>query len=137
MNRFPRCIAFAIALSSSLAAVASKEGVLRLSEFRLTSPGIGQSGAVVVSGEQNANQFVSLTVQALGRTASLSKDQLTKLRGGFVNGLQISYEGGHRELGGRTVYIVLFKGFTSGPQETQLISINEQGTVEVHDAVRK
>ena len=137
MIRVLHYLLLAIALSSAFPALASKEGVLRLDKFQFSSPGIGQSGPVVVSGEQDSNQVVSLTVQAFGRTVSLSKDQLVKLRGGFINGAQISYEAGYRELGGRTIYVILSKGFTSGQQETQLVSVNEQGTVEVNDAVRK
>ncbi len=136
MNRHLHIIALVVVLLNPPAAVASQEGVLRLSTFNLSSPGIGQSGPVVISGEQDKNQFISLTVRAFGRTASLSKDQLAKLRGGFINGLQISYEAGYRELGGRTIYIVLSEGFTSGLQETQLIIINEQGVVEVNNVIR-
>lgn len=109
----------------------------RLDKFQFSSPGIGQSGPVVVSGEQNSNQVVSLTVQAFGRTVSLPKAQLAKLRGGFINGIQAPYEVGYRELGGRAIYVILSRGFTSGLQETQLVSVNDQGAVEVNHTVRK
>jgi len=125
---------FAIAMLPGAVAVASQEGVLRLNSFRLSSPGIGQSGPVAISGEQSAKRLVSLTVQAFGHTVSLSKDQLAKLRGGFFNGLQMSYEAGYRESGGRIVYIVVSKGFTSGAQETQVISVNEHGRVAIKEA---
>lgn len=127
----------AIVLCSTLPAHASKEAVLALDKFQVSSPGIGQSGPVVVSGEQEANRVVSLAVQAFGRTVNLSPEQLAKLRGGFINGIQISYEAGYRQLGGRTVYVILSKGFTSGLQETQLVSVNENGLTEVSDVIRK
>ena len=67
----------------------------------------------------------------------LSKEQLAQVRGGLVNGLQISYEAGYAELGGRTVYVILSKGFTSGVQQSQTIIATEQGSVKVKSVVNK
>jgi len=126
---------FAAVLAMPFAAVASKEGILPLSEFRLSSSGIGQSGEVIVSGKQRGDEFISFTVQAFGRTMHLSKEQLAQVRGGSVNGLQISYAAGYAELGGRAVYVVLSKGFTSGVRQSQMILATEQGAVEVKSVV--
>ena len=137
MKRLLSSLAFAVGLSTNFSSVASQEGLLALGEFRLASPGIGGSGPVVVQGMQSAERFVSLTVSAFGHNTSLSAEQLAQLAGGFINGLQVSFEAGYRELDGRTVYLVLSRGFTSGLQSTQLISVNEQGTVKVNAAISK
>ncbi|MBE9608742.1 hypothetical protein [Chitinilyticum piscinae] len=112
-------------------AIASQEGVLAFGEFQFSSPGIGESGPVVVSGAQSGSQITALAVQAFGKTIRLSKFELSKLKVGFINGIQVSYEAGYKDLGGRTVYLVLSKGFTSGTKNSQHISINEHGKVEI------
>ena len=137
MNRLLHYCTLAIALSNPFVAVASEEGVLRLGTFQIASPDEGQFGPVVVSGELDTKQFVSLKVQAFGRTVSLSEDQLAKLRGRSINGVQVSAEVGYSQIGGRTIYVVLSTGFTTGRHETQLLSVNERGTVKVNDVVRK
>jgi len=129
-------IVFALlTLSMSTFALASKEGVLSLDSFQVSSAGIGNSGPVTVSGEQNAQHLLSMNVSAFGRRVSLNQDQLAELRAGLFNGIQISYESGWKEVGGRTVYIVFSMGFTSGVQSTQIVSVNEQGIVKVSPAV--
>ena len=67
MNRLFHYCTLAIALSNPFVAVASEEGVLRLGTFQIASPDLGQFGPVVVSGELDTKQFVSLKVQAFGR----------------------------------------------------------------------
>lgn len=136
MSRFLLFLALAGALSVPMSTMASQEGVLAINELRVTSPGIGDSGQVVVTATKGPNGFRALEVQAFGRITRLTESQLTKLQGQFVNGVQLSYEAGYKELGGRTVYIVLSKGFTSGLQEVQTISVNEQGTVTVDPPAR-
>lgn len=131
MSRFLLLLAFAGALSVPMSTMASQEGVLAIGELRMTSPGIGDSGQVVITATRGPKGFRALEVQAFGRVTRLTESQLAKLQGQFVNGVQLSYEAGYKELGGRTVYIVLSTGFTSGMQEAQTISVNEQGTVTV------
>jgi hypothetical protein len=136
MNRFLFIAAVASVLSVPATTFASKEGILAIGEVRVTSPGIGESGPVVVTATRGPKGFSALRVQAFGRATNLTEAQLAKLQGQFVNGVQLSYEAGYKELGGRTVYIVLSKGFTSGMQESQQISVNEEGAVTVEPPVR-
>jgi hypothetical protein len=124
-------VIFASLALLSVVAVASEEGVLRLGEFRIQSPGVKQSGPVVITGKQSDTEIVALSVQVFGRTINLTKSQLLQLKGQYVNGLQLTYEAGYREVGGRTVYLILSSGFTSGIVTTQLIEINEQGSVKI------
>ena len=133
MNRFLLLgtIAIAGAIFVPTSSMASQEGVLAIGELRITSPGIGESGPIEVTATRGPNGFSALAIRAFGRTSTLTEAQLAALHGQFVNGVQLSYEAGYKELGGRTVYIVLSKGFTSGIQEAQRISVDERGTVTV------
>jgi len=128
-------IAIAGALFEPTSSMASQEGVLSIGELHVTSPGIDESGPIEVTATRTPNGFTALAVQAFGRTTKLTETQLAALHGQFVNGVQLSYEGGYKELGGRTVHIVLSKGFTSGVQESQRVSVDEQGEVKVEPSV--
>ena len=137
MNAVLRFAFILLTLGAPYLASASREGVLSASVFQFSSGGIGDSGSVTVTGEQTAERFVSFTVSAFGHRISLSKSQLQKLKAGLVNGVQLSYEPGYKQTGGRTVYVVLSKGFTTGIQESQVVSVNERGSVEIKDGTTK
>jgi hypothetical protein len=111
--------------------ISSQEGVLMFSDFAVTSPGIGESGPVSVSGTQTTDGIASLRVKAFGKEVVANPGQLKNLRGFSANGMQLTYEGGYKELGGRTVYLVLIKGFTSGTQSTQRVEVNERGDFKI------
>lgn len=114
------------------AAVASQEGILPLSSFHLESCGIGSSGKVVVDGRQNEKaEILSLKVTAFGKDYVIPKEKLSGLAELHGNGIRISYEAGYPEVGGRTVYIQLQMGFTSHTRMQALITVSEDGKVEV------
>ena len=115
---------------------ASKERILALSNFRVESTGVGESGAVVVTGSQTSSGIASIRVDAFGKSFLLSKNDLEKLQGVIVNGIQISYEAGYQDLGGRTIYLLLATGFTSGVPEGKLVSITERGDIRIENAAR-
>ena len=138
MNRIQSFVVLCNLLSGLPSAVyASQEGGLLLSDFQLSSPGIGQSGPVVVSGTGTTGAIKSICVRAFNRTQCLSKEQLAKLGDGIFNGVQLSYEEGYQELGGRTVYVLLSKGFTSARLQSKVISVTEKGRIEIQDAPAK
>lgn len=124
----------ALALLAPAAAFASQEGILSLGTFQLSSPGVGQSGPVIVSGARKGEEITAFCVQAFEQTKCLSKEQLAQAGGSLVNGVQISYEAGYRETGGRTVYVVLSKGFVSGRNESKVVSVSEFGAIEIKDS---
>jgi hypothetical protein len=126
--------ALLVAALQPLSADASVEGVLPVGELRVTSPGIDKSGPVVVTARQSAKRFESFQVAAFGRAFELSRAELSQLQAGFVNGVQISYEQGYEQTGGRTVYVVISEGFTSGIERRQVVSINERGEIRVTNA---
>jgi hypothetical protein len=123
-------IAF-ILLALSSTSFASQEGILALDKLLLESAGIGESGPVKVSGSQTPTGITSLQVQAFGKSVQLSPAQLKALEGGHYNSIQLSYEGGYKELGGRTIYIKLSTAFTSGLVASIFVVVTEDGKVRV------
>jgi len=129
-----KSILFVILLSISGLGFASKEGVLALYYFQINSLGIGKSGPVNVSGRQSRLGIEFLTVTAFGKVFRLNKEQLNGLQGGLLNGIQLTYERGYKELGGRTIYLQFTKGFTTGNLQTILVVLSEDGKITVrHD----
>ena len=127
-----------ILLAFSAPILASKEGILTLDKLNLESNGIGESGPVNVSGTQTPAGITSFRVEAFGKTIELTPPQLKELEGGQYNLIQLSYERGYAELGGRTIYIKLGKAFTSGEVRGVVVVVTEDGKVKVtkesHDA---
>jgi len=115
-------------------AFASQEGVLDLSNFTVKSKGIGSSGPVLITGARNEqNEFVSLKIEAFGKEYNVSPEGLKKIPEGFYNGIQLSYEHGYKELGGRTIYIVLQMGFVSKTDNRALITLSENGDIKIEE----
>ena len=113
---------------------ASQEGILAFSSFRLESDGIGSSGKVVVEGKQNEKrQIVTMRISAFGKEYVVPKEKLAQLVELPANGIRISYEAGYKELGGRMIYIQLQMGFTSSTKKQALITLTENGKIEVSE----
>lgn len=113
--------------------LASKEGVLALSSFAVESKGIGGSGSVKISGQKNQDEITSLTIEVFGKEYKISDENLKKIPKASYNGLQISYEEGYKQLGGKTIYIIFQMGFTSGIRKQAQISLTENNTVKVEE----
>src|SRR5690606_14093257 len=123
-------LAFGLLAASSEAA-ASKEGLLHLNAFALESPGIGQSGPVKVSGAQSDGGISLLRIEAFGKNFTLQPQQLRSFKGFTANGVPISYEGGYVDFGGRTIYVVFSRGFTSGRVVQRYVAVTETDAVSV------
>ena len=108
--------------------------ILAFSSFRLESAGIGSSGKIVIAGQQDEkSQITTLTISAFGKDYLVPKEKLAKLAGLPSNGVRISFEQGYPELGGRTVYLQLQMGFTSFTKKEALITLTEDGKIEVSE----
>ncbi len=124
----------ALLAAVSLAGFASEEGVLRLSTFTLQSEGIGESGPVTVKGTiTESNKVSSLSINAFGKDYELAAEELAKIPAAFYNGIQLSYEEGYKSLGGKTIYIILQSGFTSGITKRALIALSENGDINIRE----
>jgi hypothetical protein len=126
-----KSILFAILFSFAGLGFASKEGVLALYTFHVESPGIGESGPVSVSGRQSKLGIDFLIVKAFGKVFQLNREQLNSLQGGSLNGIQLTYEGGYKELGGRTIYLQFSKGFTNGILHAIVFVLTEDGKINI------
>ena len=105
-------------------ALASKEGVLALQQFRVESK-IPKSDSVVVTGQQNdKNEIKELKVEAFGKSYELNKDDLKKIPQFAYNGIQLSYE---QDI----VYVTLQFGFTSGNKQRVLVTVPKKGDIKV------
>jgi len=121
-------------LALSMPLLASKEGIVTLDRLHIESHGIGESGPIVVRGTQTPNGMTSLEVDAFGKTIKLSPDQLKELGIGQYNLIQLSYERGYQDLGGRTIYVKLSKAFTSREVWSALVIVTEDGKVKISKA---
>lgn len=109
----------------------SKEGVLVIQNFRLQSAGIGTSGPVVVEGQRDAKgKFQKISVKAFEKSLEVDPALLAQIND-QANGVQISYEHGYRSVGGRTVYLVFSKGYTSDVKSKLVLSIDESGKSQI------
>jgi hypothetical protein len=114
---------------------ASQEGQLAWSSFSVESPGIGSSGPVTISGRQAATGLTAMTIKAFDRQIALAKPQLDALKPLRMNGMQLSFDTGYKELGGRTLYVQLLSGFVaSGDRVEKVLVITERGDIEVTNA---
>jgi hypothetical protein len=93
-------------------ATASEEGAFTFHKFRFESR--DESGTVIVSGTAQFKSIDSLRIDAFHKSFTLTAAQLKQLRGLILNSIQLSGEGGYAEFGGRTIYLLLSTGFTSG-----------------------
>lgn len=125
--------ALCLALATPIA-IASQEGVLIFSEFSISSEGIGSSGPVQVSGSQTPSGISQLKVSAFDREFVAPAATIKELQGFFANGILLSYEHGYTIVGGRTVYLSFFKGFTSGLSQTKRFFVNERGEFKLLEA---
>ena len=114
----------ALALPSA-ALYGSKEGILSLSEFSVQSEGIGSSGPIKVTGKQNYYGLQGLQVNAFGKVFTATTEQLALIGKLPFNGVQLSFEAGYKEVGGKTLYITFTFGFTSGVKKVQTIEVQE------------
>jgi len=111
---------------------ASKEGALSFSEFTLKCQGIGASGEITLKGKNDGKgNFNTLKILAFKKEYVLTKDQLKKLAPFSPNGIQMTYESGYKELGGRTVYLKFHTGFVSGIKTYKLVTVREDGSIAI------
>jgi hypothetical protein len=119
---------FLVTLISIRNARASEEGAVPFSSFTFQSTDI-ETGVVSVSGTQAATGISALNIKAFKREFNLSKVQLENLKGIIVNGVQMSAEGGYPQIGGKTIYLRLSMGFTSGTASGKFVIVNERGDI--------
>jgi len=115
-------------------AYASKEGGLLLSRVVLDSPGMDESGPVHVEMKRSDSGIETLHVSAFGKTETVPSELLQLIKEKkWLNGIQLSWEKGYREMGGKTVYVALTEGATWGAVVVAVIGFSEDGKFRLLD----
>ncbi len=116
------------------ATYSSREGVLPFTSIHIFSEAIDESGPVVVKAKKDTKRlFSEITVRAFGKTIEIPQIILNEIPSAYHNGIQLSYEGGYEELGGRVIYLQFHVGVTSGIRDKIIIAIFENGDIEIFD----
>lgn len=111
-------------------AKADMEGRMPFTNVQYSSAGIDNSGRIRIDAFQDKDGLYKLKVFAFGRTRTVTKARLTAINGYVFNAIGISYSRGYTNTGGRSVYVLLYQLFASGPTLAAVVTITE------HDAVR-
>jgi len=95
------------------------------------SLGIENSGPIKVDVFQDEHGVSRLEILAFGSTRVITKPQLGVIDEYKFNSVGVSYSRGYSNVGGRTVYVLLYQVFSSGPQAVSMVVIRERGTSKV------
>lgn len=125
-------VAFGVLVFCSSGPTASMELILPLSTFRLESNVLGAGSVVTVSGTQTEKGLSLLIVEAFGRRCELKEQALGPLKGVDVNGIDLTYQGGRPETGGRVVGLVLRRGIVE-----YRVTLPEHGSARVDGPTRR
>jgi hypothetical protein len=113
-------------------AYASKEGGLSLYSVKLDSQGMDDSGPVHVEMKRSDEGIESLKVSAFGKTETAPSALLESIKQkSWLNGVQLSWERGYRDTGGKTIYLSLTEGGAWGVVVVAVIGFNEDGKFRV------
>lgn len=122
---------FLLVLAISENVFASREGMLTFSDFAIKSDGLEGSGKISMEAKQGAMGVTYLKLNAFNREILLDEEQLRSLQNIYLNGVQLSYERGNQNSGGRTVYVIFSRGFTAGVEVVKILAVNEKGEVSI------
>ncbi|MGH8307179.1 MAG: hypothetical protein ACRER0_02815 [Gammaproteobacteria bacterium] len=112
-------------------AKADVEGRMPFAHIQYNSTGLDNSGPVNVEVFQNSNGIYELKVSAFGTLHTVTKAQLEAISGHMFNLVGISYSRGYPKTGGRSVYVLIYQGFSSGAEVAAIVTVTEHGGVRV------
>jgi hypothetical protein len=111
--------------------MADMEGRMPFAHVQYNSAGIDNSGPIKVDVYQNKNGISGLKILAFGSPHVVTKSQLGVIDEYQFNSVGVSYSRGYPNVGGRTVYILLYQVFSSGTQAVAMVVIREHGDPKV------
>lgn len=112
-------------------AMADMEGRIPFAHIQYDSLGIDNSGPIKIDVIQDKNGVHELEVLAFGAVHTIAKDQLGVIKGYNSNAVGASYSRGYPNIGGKTVYVLLYQVFSSGTQAVAMVVIREHGSAKV------
>jgi len=121
-------ILFAIVLLAIQVPLASAGVALEWVDFVAWSPGLNDSGAVLVSMKQTDQGISELTINAFRKRIQLSTDAREQLKNTNANGLVISYAASY-EPGIRAIYLRLIRELSPSKRVEKRLVISEDGRV--------
>jgi hypothetical protein len=110
---------------------ADEEGRLPLAHMQFDSLGLDNSGPINVQAAQDSTGITELKVSAFGKLHTVTKAQLAPISGYVFNAIGVSYSRGYPNTGGRSVYVLLCQGFSSGAEVVAVVTIAKRGDVRV------
>jgi hypothetical protein len=110
---------------------ADEEGRVPLAHVQFNSAGLDNSGPIQVEAVQNEQGLSQLNVSAFGSLRSLTQSQLAPMQGYVVNAIGVSYSRGYSNTGGRSLYVLLLQGFSSGAEVVAVVTVTEHGKIRV------
>lgn len=136
MHSTHRLLLIVIATFGSLSlfphtAKADEEGRLPIAHIQLDSPGLDNSGPIHIDVFQDTTGISKLKVSAFGKLCTATKTQLAAINGDVFNIVGASYSRGYLNTGGRSIYVLLYQGFSSGAQVSAVVTVTERGDVRV------
>lgn len=72
-----------------------------------------------------------MNIEAFGKKFTIPKEKLKDIPKLPYNGIRLSYKYGYKKLGGKTIYVSLYVGFSSGVIEKISITISESRKIEI------
>ena len=112
-------------------ALADMEGQMPLTHLQLDSTGLANSGPVHVEATQSEQGMSELKVSAFGKTQVVTPTQLATLRGQIINSIGLTYSRGYTDTGGRTVYLLLCQGFSTGIHVIAVVNVTEAAGIRI------
>jgi hypothetical protein len=112
-------------------AQADQEGRMPLTHLQLDSTGLDNSGPVHVEATQSEHGISELKVAAFGKTQVATPAQLAALGGQIINSIGLTYSRGYATTGGRTVYLLLCQGFSTGSQIIAVVDVTEAAGIRI------
>ncbi len=113
-----------ITLSATVSA--TEVARLKFSEFKVKA-NVVSSGPVVIEWKANTDgKLVSLYVNAFGKIQDIPESILRQL-GLIHDGVELTCEARHNELGGKTVYIEFHRGSISDIKQKAVLAVSEYG----------
>ena len=112
-------------------AMADMEGRVPFVHVHYDSLGIENSGPIKVDAFQDEQGVARLEILAFGSTTAIAKPQLGVIDKYKFNSIGVSYSRGYSNVGGRTVYVLLYQAFSSGSQAVAMVVIREHGAPTV------
>lgn len=110
---------------------ADMEGRMPFAHVQYNSAGLDNSGAVRVDVFQDKKGIYELKVFAFGTLHTVTKAQLGVINGNVFNAVGVSYSRGYPNVGGRTVYVLLYQVFSSGAEAVAMVVIREHGNAQI------